>query len=112
VSGLRQQILAGRPVATGRLAIGAVAAGGLVGLAVAVAALPLLLVLGLAVAGVLLLLVRERTLWILALVAFAALPLAYLPVPDLLLTLSPPALVLLVLLLRALVIGRVRPSVS
>ena len=82
---------------------GAVAGGCLVGLAVAAAGPPLLLVLGLAVAGVLLLLVRERTLWVLALVIFAALPLAYLPVPDVLLTVTPPALVLLVLLVRVLV---------
>ena len=93
MSGLRERAAVG----------GAVATGCLVGLSVAAAGLPLVLVLGLALAGVLLLLVRERTLWALALVIFAALPLAYLPVPDVLLTLTPPALVLLVLLLRVLV---------
>jgi len=81
----------------------AAGAGALVGMAVALATLPLMLLLGLAGAGALLLLLRERTLWAVALVLFAALPLAYLPVPDIVLTVSPPALVLLALLLRVLV---------
>lgn len=89
----------------GRVAVAvavAIAVGGLIGAGVAVAAMPLLIVSVVVVGGTLLLVVERRLLWGLSLVMFAALPLAYLPVPDAVLTVSPPVLLMLALALRGL----------
>ncbi len=77
-----------------------VTAGGLVGLGVAIAAIPLMVGAAVVVASALLLSLSRRLLWVLALVLFATLPLAYLPVPSGLLTVSPPVLLMLILALR------------
>lgn len=78
----------------------AAAVGGVLGLGVALVATPLLVAAGLAVVGTLLLAADRRLLWVSALVLFAALPLAYLPVPAGVLTVSPPVLLMLALGLR------------
>lgn len=85
--------------------IAAVVTGGLVGLSLSVAAVPLLIAVTLMIAGTLLFTLSHHALWALTLLLFAALPLAYLPVPATLLTASPPALILVVLSLRVLVEG-------
>lgn len=84
----------------------ALVGGGLLGLGLAFAAVPVLVVVAFGIVGTLLLMVSQRLLWVLMLVVFAALPLAYLPVPDALLTVSPAVLVVLVLGLRAVLDGR------
>ncbi len=95
----------------------AVAAGTSVGLGVAVGAVPTLLAGTVLVVGVLLLVTSRRWLWALALGLLTVVPLSYLPVPDALLTVTPSALVLLVLVVRLLLDGSgprhlvVRPAV-
>lgn len=93
-----------------RLTIFSVVAGGLAG--AAVVASPLLIVaLATAFATATLLVVASRAvLWALALFLFVALPVAFLPVPDILVTVTPPTIIMFVLLVRLLIDGRGLPN--
>lgn len=89
-----------------------VAAGAVVGAAFTVAPVPLLMGLALAGAAVVFLVVRRSALWALALLVFALVPLTALDVPGVLLTVTPPLLLLLVIAVRRLLDGSGPPRLT
>lgn len=92
-------------------AAAAAGAGGVLGLALTAAPWPVLFGVVLAAAAAFLLLSSLRALWAWALLLFAVLPVSYLPVPDLVLTITPSALILGVLGVRLLLRGSGPPRV-
>lgn len=84
------------------LVVLAMAGGALVGATLTLAALPLLLSLLLFATAAVCLLAPRSMLWVLALVLFALVPLSALSVPGVLLSLTPPALILVVVAVRRL----------
>ncbi len=92
-------------------AVGALCAGAVLGLALTVAPWPALLGGLLAAAGAALLLAPIGALWASALLLVAVLPLSYLPVPAVLLTITPSGLLLCALAVRLLLRGSGPPRV-